>query len=156
MKCFEARLALLEEDLRTLMAEGDGPLAEHLRGCSDCQARAEVILRGEALLATELEKGVPQTDLARIIEIAGRREEGIIPFPARAAKWATRGPRVAILPVAAAAAVAILFLSRPPSLPGPEFTPEPVSHGLGVEAPEGHSMAVLETGNPDIKVVWLF
>lgn len=156
MKCIEVRLALLEGELATLTEEGEGPVAEHLRGCPGCQARAEAILQGEALLASELEKGVPRTDLDRIMEMAEMGEEGVLPFPARALRWATGGPRVALLPVAAAAAVAILFLGKPPALSGPDFTHEPVSPGLAVEAPEGHSVAVLETGNPNIKVVWLF
>lgn len=156
MNCTEARLVLLEADRTTLEGEGEGPLAHHLAGCADCRARAEAILQGETLLAAGLREALPMPDLDRIIDLAREETPEVIPLAARFRRWATKGPGAALIPMAAAAALAALFLGRPPSLPGPEFIPEPEQAGLAVEAPEGQSVAVLETSNPDIKVVWLF
>ena len=61
----------------------------------------------------------------------------------------------ALIPLAAAA-VAVLFLAREPDLPGTEFSPSGSFSGLEVEAPEGQSVAILRTNNPDISVVWIF
>ena len=107
-------------------------------------------------MATGLIQEVVLPDLDRIIHEAMDGEERVIPLTGRLRPWVFRGPGLALLPLAAAAAMATLFLGRAPSLPGPEFIPPPPQAGLEVEAPEGRSVAVLETSNPDIKVLWLF
>ena len=156
MKCTEARLALLEADPATLEGRTQEPLARHILSCADCRARAEAILQGECLLASGLSEEMPLPDPDRIIAMAQGGDPVVIPFTKRFRRGAWGGAGAALIPLAAAATLAALFLGRTPSLPGPEFIPRPVQAGLEVEAPAGRSVAVLETSNPDITVLWLF
>ena len=158
MKCLQARRALLDADLRDLAGEGSSPLAAHLRECPACRARAEAILAGEAELAGALTHPGAIPDLEEILRRAGTRSRGgetprkTFPF----APFTRPGRITAALIPLAAAAVAVLFLAREPDLPGTEFSPSRSFSGLEVEAPEGQSVAILQTNNPDISVVWIF
>ena len=75
-----------------------------------------------------------------------------------------RGSRIAryllrprgLMPLAAVAAAMILIFGRPPSLPGPPYSPPATSQGVAVQTPLETNVVVLETRNPDIVVVWLF
>lgn len=157
MTCAEALEALLEADLTTLEGTGDEPLARHILGCPSCANRARAILQGEASLARALDAQGHKLDLDKILDAAGARTLGKI--PPRPIRWRSRtlsNRGLTLLPLAAAAAVAALVLAREPSLPGPVYSPPPVVPGLEVEAPEGESVAVLETNNPEITVLWLF
>jgi hypothetical protein len=58
--------------------------------------------------------------------------------------------------MAAAAALAALFLGTEPQLPGEPYRPPPETPGLGLEVPEGQNVAVLATNDPDITVLWFF
>jgi hypothetical protein len=63
---------------------------------------------------------------------------------------------MALIPLAAAASLAILLTGREPPLPGHPYTPQPTAPGLDVQAPNGADVAVLETNDPEITVLWLF
>ena len=157
MICTDAQARLLEADLPVLRGEGDDPLAHHLRSCSRCQGIAATILEGEAGLAESLALVLPPLDLDEILERAEAPEKGkVVPITSRRPRWTRSGAGFTLIPLAAAAALTALFLGRTPNLPGPEYTPELGRPGLNVEVPEGQSVAVLETSNPEITVLWLF
>jgi len=157
MTCADALEALLEADLTTLEGTGGEPLARHILGCPSCAKRARAILQGEASLARALDAHGHTLDFDQILDAADARTRGtILPLPIRWRSWALSSRGLTLLPLAAAAAVAALVLAREPSLPGPVYSPPSVVPGLEVEAPEGASVAVLETNNPEITVLWLF
>ncbi len=157
MKCNEAMEGILKADLRELEGEGSTPLALHIRGCPSCRARAVAILRAEQALAQGLVKGLPEPDYDQILRRAGEstpQEDKILRI--HRPPWFRPGPWKTLVPMAAAAALVFLFLGREPTLPGPVYQPPPETPGLEVDVPEGQSVAVLQTNNPDISVVWLF
>jgi len=177
MKCTDAQRKLLEADLFLVRGEGDDPLALHVRSCPRCREIATTILEAEAGLARSLSGALPPMDLDLILERAGLLEAGIPEAridEARDAEagiaevtdvrslnlrrpgWSRIRPGVALIPLAAAAVLTALFLGRPPNLPGPDYTPTAEAPGLNVEVPQGRSVAVLETNNPEITVLWLF
>jgi hypothetical protein len=157
MKCVDVRRALLEAEPRALEGRGDEPLARHLRECSSCSRVARAIIEGEVALGQFLESAAPRPDPERILGAAGKAGASEIPRDApRWRSWTQAGGGLAFLPLAAAAAATALFLGRPPSLPGPPYAPPASSAGLDVQAPEGSRVAVLETNNPDITILWLF
>jgi len=156
MKCTEVRMGLLEAELPVLEGLGDDPVAQHIRECSGCAEKARTILRGEASLARALEEAAPFPDLDRILDAAGIEPPEAIPLQPRGRSWSRSRTGLTLLPLAAAAAIAALFLGRDPSLPGPPYTPPEAQAGLDVEVPEGNSVVVLETNNSEITVLWLF
>jgi hypothetical protein len=157
MTCAEAIEALLEAEPTALEGIGGEPLARHIRECPSCAERARTILQGEAALVQALGTQVRALDLDQILERAGAAGPGQptrLPAPWRS--WSISRHRRTLLPLAAAAGMTALFLTREPSLPGPVYSPPPASQGLDVQVPEGRSVAVLETNNPEITVLWLF
>lgn len=155
MKCLEARLALLEADLQTLRGSGPDPLARHLRNCAKCRAMADAILQGQGTLADTLATSVPPPDLDRIIRLAAGKADAESSVRRHLPEGFRFRARLSVS-LALAACLALLFLFRAPALPGPPYTPPPPSEALQVEALEGQTVAVLETSNPEISVVWLF
>lgn len=151
MTCFEARQALLEADPRALEGRGEDPLACHIRECPDCRAMARTVLKGEESLAQELVAAVPLPDLDSLLD-------QVLASPEKKASLRFRLKRFGLtaLPLAAAAAMAALFLAREPQLPGDPYSPSQPDPGLGLEFPEGQDVAVLATNNPDITVLWFF
>ena len=157
MICSEAQAALLEADLPVMRGEGDAPLAVHIRSCSRCRMMASVILDGEAGLARSLASALPPLDLDEILERAkDTKDTEVLSIPPSRPLRARWGIAKTLVPLAAAAALTALFLGRPPSLPGPVYTPATAGVGLEVEVPQGRSIAVLETNNPEITVLWVF
>jgi predicted anti-sigma-YlaC factor YlaD len=149
MTCAEAREALLEAEMSALRGEGDTPLALHLRGCRTCRRLSEAVLRGEGLLANELTRAVPPLDVERIL--------GPVPWRGRKRRpWYHRPLALPLVPLAAAAVLVAIFLTREPSLPGPAYSPPAPFSGPDVVVPEGKTAAVMATSNPYITVIWLF
>lgn len=144
--CATARDLLLEADPAELQ-DGNAtgtPLAEHLVSCTECRALAARILRAQHMLDHTLTKAASATAGAdKAIEIARR--------PRRRRYWTY------LVPLAAAAAVIIAVFHRAPA-------PIPVSSSAlatsirtpGVEAPPGTNVAVIQTDNPNILIVWLY
>ena len=164
MTCAEAVHVLLEADPAELAGRGDDPLARHLRECPSCMALAGEILAIEGELARELESAVPPLELDRILDMAAaagdtaEMPEGapeVLPFQTPSSGRVRRAA-LRLLPLAAAAVLATLFVAREPQLPGPSFSPPVQAPGLDVEVPEGRNVAVLKTSDPDITVLWLF
>ena len=143
MNCLEARAALLEADLEELRGTADTSLALHLRDCADCRAGAERILRVEDALGRRLAALAPRRSIARAPATPRRR---------RPWRWA--------VPLAAAAGIVALVVTRPPE-PRPEDhrPPDLATHevgGVSVRAPAGRNVAVFQTDNPDIVVIWFY
>ncbi len=169
MTCAQAHKALLQAELRELEGKGDTPLARHLRDCPHCRDAAGVILRAEAALARALGPAVAAPDLERVLALAlvpetpeveapWTREGTVLPLRELTKGSPSRLPAggMALLPVAAAAALAALFLAREPRLPGPAPAPVAYAGGLDVAMPPGQNVAVLETSDPNITVLWLY
>ncbi len=151
MTCAQAIESLLDADLSILQREDgeDTPLARHLGACDRCRSAAEIIVREEALLAESLSGPVPPLDLNRLFD------HGVTPLTTpdrrrlRAWTWS-------LVPLAAAAVLAALLLTRSPDLPGPPYTPSVGSGGLDVAVPDGRTAAVIATDDPEITILWLF
>lgn len=133
-------------------------LAGHIEGCESCTARLAAVDRVTVDLAEWLDHytaGLAEEEAVRLA-LGGRAGHG---NRAPSRRWARPAARLA--PLAAAAAAVVLVLRGPagpdagviPPLPEPE--PEE-SYALAVEAPEDGRIAVFQTKNPKIHVVWLY
>jgi len=152
MTCAEALQAILEADPSDLEGLGEGPLPDHLRGCSRCQAAAGLVLEEERALAFGLLEAVPLPDLDQILKEATTPD---VPSSRKPPSWFRRAG-LTLLPLAAAAAMAALFLGQNPQLPGEPYLLPQAAPGLGLQVPDGKNIAVLTTADPDITVLWYF
>ncbi len=150
MKCDHARLLLLEADLEELRGEAQSPLSEHVRSCPRCGSMAAYVTEGEEMLRAALGGIRPRVS----VEDASKRAVTEARLRRRRQIWH------GIAPVAAAAGLAgVLLVSLRDPTPGPlgaQLTT--VEHELPpiVEAAPGQRVAVFETDNPSIVVVWSF
>ena len=149
--CAEVRDLLLEAEPEELRGHGASPVAEHLRTCPGCARLAAAILEETAQLEAWLE-AEPSVPVAEILTRAG------IPVGPRPTLRLPRRSRWVWAPAAAAAAIAVLFVAiesrAPRPLGAPRATP-PEAPPL-VEATGGETVAVIQTDNPDITVLWFF
>jgi len=153
MNCAEARELLLESELADLRMEGGSPLAEHLMACPSCQELARSVVEMESALASAL--GSREPDLAF--------EEAVVAAatPEKFRRSHRRRLRVlpALVPLAAAAVLVLLLLPRSGTrdeFPGRVLTPAMAAELPAVEAPPGKTAMILDTGNPDVQIIWLF
>lgn len=144
--CEHARRWMLEAEPAELRAVGGSPMADHLAGCEECRRRAEAIVAGmeelDHALAELARPAAPQRTLLRL-------------RPARAWRWAA--------PLALAAGMAAVMLARrpAPAEEPPGVTAERIARVLFAPAPvarsvDGRGVAVLETNDPDVTVVWFY
>jgi hypothetical protein len=152
MKCADAVELILEADSPDLRGEGEGTLAVHVRNCPRCRALVQVVLEEEKILASSMLEAVPAPDLDTILDRGLNPENSSARQPLRAFKKAG----YALIPLAAAAALAGLFLRSEAPLPGPVYSPPEPTVSLGLEVPEGRNAALLQSDNPDITVLWFF
>jgi anti-sigma factor RsiW len=135
MNCETARERMLE-------------LARHLQACERCRRQSKAILDQYTALRSELERQTPRLDPAD-------------------PRWRRASPRVhtwrfwpVIVPVALAASLAVLLVARryQPGLvpPAPVPTVGATGAGLDVQGPPGKAVAVFQTDNPNIVVIWSF
>ncbi|MFL5543056.1 MAG: hypothetical protein ACJ8J0_29035 [Longimicrobiaceae bacterium] len=149
MECAAARALLLEADPAELRGEGDSPLALHLRACAACRADADAILAGEAELGTALRAlATPSSD------------PRVIPLRPRGSRRMRIVPAVGTL-AALAATVAAVMLARPHAAPPGGATAEQIARLMFPAPPvaraaDGRSVAVLETSDPGVTVVWVY
>ncbi len=158
MRCSEARRGLLEADRVDLTGQGTSPLAQHLQLCSRCRSIADFVLQEEDRMGAQMAEAVTTPDLDRLLEDAlGPRAKPTDQPPLRP-RTSTRLKRVgfSLIPLAAAAALATLFLRPDPSLPGDPYAPPQRTAGLDLEVPGGQNAVVLKTNDPDITVLWFF
>jgi len=144
MTCIEARAALVEADLEELRGAADTPLALHLRACADCRSAADRIARVEGAMGRRIAALAPRRALARAPATLPRRR--------RPWRWAA--------PLAAAAGVGALLLVVPrpprPADDGRTDTTVREAGGVSVRAPAGRNVAVFQTDDPDIVVIWFY
>lgn len=164
--CRVPRDELLEADLHELTGDSDSEIGLHVRACSTCAEAAQRILATNRALDAALHSPPPldvQALVARakFVAVPGventedhlsgraparRRPNG--PGLRQWRRWAG---------MAAAAAIAALLLARPGNrpLPGVELHPVAVAPAA-LDVPPGHNLAVIQTDNPDITVLWFF
>jgi anti-sigma factor RsiW len=150
MKCDEAYPLLFEADPDELRGESDSHLSDHLRSCTRCRTLAGRINREEDRLRTALVSVRPRISPKE----ASKRAEQEARLRHRREIWQ------GIAPVAAAAGLAgILLVSTGSPSPGSldELTTTvQVALPPVVETAPGQQVAVFETDNPNIVVVWSF
>lgn len=171
MSCTEIRERLLEAELDELAGESDTPVGRHVRSCPACGAVARTLLAETRALGAALDSLAPSRDgVAPAGHVAGSRsslaagpvpsvvrERGGSPVPrsrGRVRRWA---------PLAAAAGLAGLIAigwgeDRPlgdPSTPL-DRVEAPVGERFAIEVPDDGRLAVFDTADPSIKVVWFY
>ena len=148
--CEMAHELLLEAEPAELRGEGDGELAQHLRACAGCRQQAALILaETETLRST----------------IQGLHPSGIEPSPVftvagGTAKAATQHRWRVLVPLALAAGIAALGMVRRHDVTAPSGPPIQVATAtppaLDVQVPAGQSVAVFQTANPNVVVIWSY
>ncbi len=171
MSCTEIRERLLEAELDELAGESDTPVGRHVRSCPACGAVARTLLAETRALGAALDALAPSRDgVAPAGHVVGSRsslaagpvpsvvrERGGSPVPrsrGRVRRWA---------PLAAAAGLAGLIAigwgeDRPlgdPSTPLDRLE-APVGERFAIEVPDDGRLAVFDTADPSIKVVWFY
>lgn len=154
--CSDIREMLLEATPSELRGGGAGALAGHLRSCDACRRRAELLLRADDEMDAVL--GVAEApDVETILELASRPRVAV-GWRARAGSGVRRftSARRGWIPLAAAAAVAGLLLVARGGGP-PALLPVAQAQALPtVEEASTGGVAIIETDNPDITVLWFF
>lgn len=153
MNCEMARDLLLQVDLAALRGQGHDELARHLRQCARCQERTRRILDQTAALQAALERAVPRTTPGAAWRSGAAQRTARMP-------WAVA--------LALAASLAVLLLGRPgqdqahergvspATAPGPFMGTDLTGAPLDVQGPPEQTLAVFQTDNPDIVVIWSF
>lgn len=144
---------LLEADLEELRGEGDGENAVHLGTCKRCREAAERIVSRTTGLDEVLSPELPTLDVDAVLARARMGvEEG---DSGRRTTQRTHWRRWAPLVAAASLAGLLLLGQREPEFPG-EPVATRVAQRAAIEAPAEHNVAVIQTDNPDITVLWFF
>ncbi len=173
MTCEGVREQLLEASATALAGRGESAVARHVRSCAACHAVAKRILDETGQLGASFDRIQPGMSEEEAVRLAleGRRARAGEPTAVRRA--GSRGSRHrwrqwAAVPLAAAAAIAALVLTAGPrgqrpeggdprALAVPRATTAAVSPDeLSVDIPEEGRVAVFETTNPTITVVWFY
>lgn len=184
MSCKRAAEALRDADRQELEGRGDTPLARHVTRCDACRARAEAILAGTDRLGRALDElaglrpgpaspAVDDREAARRAmaaartridddrKPASRNDRGF--HPGKRPGGRDRSWLRSAVPLAAAAVLALVYaIGEPPPPPGGWEAPSPTVPATppsspSVEPGEGAgTVAVFETSDPDITVVWFF
>jgi hypothetical protein len=150
IECAKALELLLEADPAELTGSGDSKLAAHVRECARCGAVGLRLLDEQERLSRELAELEPRVGVEDALQAARRLR---VSRGRRRRAW-----RVAA-PLAAAAAVAAVFLARGPEagrMPGevmalPAKRIEPL-----VEVSDAQNVMVFETRDRSTKVIWFY
>ena len=143
MNCQAALDLMLEAEPADLAGKPDSELSRHIQGCAPCRGAAQRILEAEGSLREALAAAAPRRSAAEAVQLAGQRQ--------------MRARRLwPLVPLAAAAGVAGLILTRrhPMELMLPAAPPP--APRIAVTAPPGRSVAVLQTDNPDVVLIWFY
>lgn len=160
MECERVLEFILEADPGTLenCLSEDGEHAGHVAGCTGCADAVRTVLAFHANLEQELAAVTPSTPIDRALREARAEAD-------RRKASGHRGLWRGLVPLAAAASVAGLLAIRsggiaPGGGPGEAYDRPVLLANAGreveVTAPEGTSVAVFRTPNPDIVVYWFF
>lgn len=157
--CSSFQEMLLEADPDVLRGEGDSPLAAHVRDCPRCARAATLFLRGADILGETLANNTatPSDEVIDSIIRRARAESMPTSAVARArTAWFLR-PSARWVTLAAAASVAALLFVGGPRRPRIPVTPTQIAMALPlVDASDESNVAVIQTDNPDITVLWFF
>jgi len=147
---------LLRADVDELRGGGSSELAGHILDCERCGALARSILSGYETLDDTLDPAVDVQGrsivaLGRALAARGDRHRP---------RWALPMPPAWAAATAAAASIAAalaLVLPAPldPALEPAWQPPTTWASPPVVSAPQ-HNVAVIQTGNPDITIIWLY
>lgn len=147
---------MLEAEPAELAGTADTLLADHIRGCARCGAVAELLLAAQEEMVEALARSIPSAPVEDAIRRA--RQESAAGPQRRA--WFVGSAAAGL---AAAAILAVLLLTGPeppegePWAGGDEIAlVEPEQPAPSVEAPQGRSVMVLNTGNPRMRIVWVY
>lgn len=172
MRCETALERMLEAEPETLRGEGDGELVRHLAGCARCARIAATLVEESDAVDRALDEWAGEisadaTADAALAAIRATPTDEVAPPGFDQGSGAVGVRRVsrrtwmrrAWVPLAAAAALAgILFLTRhempfPPASgsDGPAVEPR-----VSVTPPPDRNVAIMETENPNITIVWLY
>lgn len=161
MTCETALDRMMEAEPAELRGPGDTPLARHLQTCPRCGRVAAALVAEldalDAALDAYAAAGDAEAAADTALAAAPPRPAGR-EAPSPRSPWWRRSLRGGV-PLAAAAAVATLLLVGRGPDPEPSPAPAPVtsrSPRVAVEPPANRGAAVLETGNPNITIVWLY
>lgn len=172
MRCETALERMLEAEPEALRGEGDGELVRHVAGCARCARIAATLLEATDAVDRALGDwaGAAPADAAADAALAAvratRTDEVVAPdsdqgsgaVPVRRVPHRTWLRKAWVPLVAAAALAGVLFLARAephfPPASGPARTP--VEPRVSVTPPPDRSAAIMETGNPNITIVWLY
>jgi hypothetical protein len=133
MTCREARDAIEIVDLSDLRASDGSLLAEHLRECSECRRRADLVVRGTSTLAAG----------------TARRARELRMRIRRVTAWSSAA-------VAATIVAAIVVNRREPTARTEPLRPTslPVVRQVSLEVGRGQQATVLKTSDPKVTVIW--
>jgi hypothetical protein len=154
--CENVRRLILEAEPDELRGIGPGAVATHVRGCTSCARLAGRILDETAALDEYLAAEADASAVERVLRRAGIPIARTAPTPARPRRaWVRPSAWVAL---AAAASVTVLLVARG-RIPTP--TSRPVALAVAappplVQSSSDRTVAVMQTDNPDITVLWFF
>jgi anti-sigma factor RsiW len=146
MNCLDASQELLTADPAELTGHAPTELSRHIRDCSRCGTAAAAILSHTDTLRRAMNRSVPSQPPARALERARRLQQ-------------RRRRRLVAAPVLAAAGLATLLLTSDTASVGSEIgLPAQAARVASplVEQPMGVDVAVFNTDDPNIVVVWFF
>ena len=152
MNCQKAEELLLEAALEELAPESDSPLGEHIRTCERCRRRAEAIRAAERELGETLDGFQPSVTADELLETAIHRERQ---------RWSRNRFYRRAMPVAAAA-VLVLAVALSLFTGGPREATQfagqvgAMAEPAQFEAPSNRTAMVLDPGDSDIQIIWLF
>lgn len=151
-ECARSPEALLDAELEELSGVAETDLGVHVRACARCAATARAILEGNDALDGVL-GSVPPIDARALL--ARARVEVVPGAEKRAPRFGRRWRQGAALAAAAAIAVLLVLSERDRSMPGVEMAPRAEVYSM-VEAPADLSVAVIQTDDPDITILWFY
>ena len=143
---------LLEADVEELSGIAETELGVHVLGCARCAAAARAILDGNVAL-DEVLGSFPPIDARALV--ARSRVAGSPRVEKRVPRITRRWRRGAALAVAASITVLLVLPGRDLPMPGVELAPRVEAYSM-VEAPADLSVAVIQTDNPDMTVLWFY
>jgi hypothetical protein len=154
--CASVRRLMLEAETDELRGIGSNAVAAHIRDCPSCARLATRILEETAALDDYLtaEAGADAVDV--VLRRAGIASSPSAVAPSRSRPaWARPSAWVA-LATAASVTLLLIIRERPPA-------PAPTAVALAVEgasplvqSSSERTVAVMQTDNPDITVLWFF
>jgi anti-sigma factor RsiW len=152
VNCQRAEGLLLEAAPEELTPDSDSPLGEHIRTCERCRSKAEAIRAAERGLGESLDGFQPSVSADELLEAAILRERQ---------RWSRNRFYRRAMPVAAAA-VLVLALGVSLFTSGPRVTEQfagqvgAMAEPAQFEAPSNRTAMVLNPGDSDIQIIWLF